>query len=390
MIIEQKALDNSFGLPIGISPDETVYFDIETTGFSADVTALYLIGCIYFKEGEWQLIQWFAEDNKSEKEALSAFSDFIKDKKYLICYNGTTFDLPYLTKKYEKHSLTFEAYKYEIIDFYRVFSSYRKFLGLSGLKQKEVEAYLGIIREDKYSGGELVEWYARFLKLRFSDSSEKEDIYKTLILHNSDDLVGLARLTKLYNFIKELEGLINSGDELEIDCIVDGTAGKIILSTKVDFDILRKDKILGDGFTCCFIAESTANRIDLTLDMYETELKLFYKDYKNYYYLPKEDMVVHKSLAAFVDKENKEKATSSNCYTKHKGRFIKLPKATTLPVFKSEYADKTMYTIVNEKLLESKESLSAIFRSFLRYLIKRGLKSRWKDINPLFYHKQNK
>lgn len=368
MIIEQKALDNSFGLPIGISPDETVYFDIETTGFSADVTALYLIGCIYFKEGEWQLIQWFAEDNKSEKEALSAFSDFIKDKKYLICYNGTTFDLPYLTKKYEKHSLTFEAYKYEIIDFYRVFSSYRKFLGLSGLKQEEVEAYLGIIREDKYSGGELVEWYARFLKLRFSDSSEKEDIYKTLILHNSDDLVGLARLTKLYNFIKELEGLINSGDELEIDCIVDGTAGKIILSTKVDFDILRKDKILGDGFNCCFIAESTANRIDLTLDMYETELKLFYKDYKNYYYLPKEDMVVHKSLAAFVDKENKEKATSSNCYTKHKGRFIKLPKATTLPVFKSEYADKTMYTIVNEKLLESKESLSAIFRSFLRYL----------------------
>lgn len=368
MIIEQKAIDNCFKPPIGISSEETVYFDIETTGFSADVTALYLIGCIYFKEGKWQLLQWFAEDNKSEKDALSAFSDFIKDKKYLICYNGTTFDLPYLTKKYEKHSLTFEAYKYEIIDFYRVFSSYRKFLRLSGLKQKEVEAYLGILREDKYSGGELVEWYAKFLKLRFSDSSEKEEIYKTLILHNSDDLVGLARLTKLYNFIKELETLINSGDELEIDCVVDDTTGKIILSTKVDFDILRKDGLRGDGFSCCFIDESTANRIDLTLDMYETELKLFYKDYKNYYYLPKEDMVIHKSLAAFVDKENKVKASASNCYTRHKGHFIKLPKATTLPVFKSEYADKTMYTIVNEKLLESKESLSAIFRSFLRYL----------------------
>ena len=370
MIIEQKALDNCFKPPIGISSEETVYFDIETTGFSADVTALYLIGCIYFKEGEWQLIQWFAEDNKSEKEALSAFSDFIKDKKYLICYNGTTFDLPYLTKKYEKHSLNFQAYKYEIIDFYRVFSSYRKFLGLSGLKQKEVEAYLGILREDKYSDGELVEWYAKFLKLRFSDSSEKEEIYKTLILHNSDDLAGLARLTKLYNFIKELETLINSGDELEIDCKVDDTTGKIILSTKVDFDILRKDDLRGDGFSGCFIDENTANRIDLTLDMYETELKLFYKDYKNYYYLPKEDMVIHKSLAAFVDKENKVKASASNCYTKHKGHFIKLPKGTTLPMFKSEYADKTMYTIVNEKLLESKESLSAIFRSVLRYLIK--------------------
>ena len=369
MIIEQKALDNCFEPPINITPEEAVYFDIETTGFSADVTALYLIGCIYYEAGKWMLIQWFAEDNKSEKEALSAFSDFIKDKKYLICYNGTTFDMPYLTKKYEKHSLTFEAYKYEIIDFYRVFSSYRQFLGLNGLKQKEVEAYLGIIREDKYSGGELVEWYAKFLKLRFSDSSEKEEIYKTLILHNSDDLAGLARLTKLYNFIKELETLINSGDELEIDCKVDDTTGKIILSTKVDFDILRKDDLRGDGFSGCFIDENTANRIDLTLDMYETELKLFYKDYKNYYYLPKEDMVIHKSLAAFVDKENKVKASASNCYTRQRGSFIKLFKATTLPVFKSEYADKTVYTLVNEKLLESKESLSAIFRSFLMDVI---------------------
>ena len=369
MIIEQKALDNCFKPPIGISSEETVYFDIETTGFSADVTALYLIGCIYFKEGEWQLIQWFAEDKNAEKEALSAFSDFIKDKKYLICYNGTTFDLPYLTKKYEKHSLTFEAYKYEIIDFYRVFSSYRKFLGLSGLKQKEVEAYLGILREDKYSGGELVEWYAKFLKLRFSDSSEKEEIYKTLILHNSDDLAGLARLTKLYNFIKELETLINSGDELEIDCIVDDTTGKIILSTKVDFDILRKDELRGDGFSCCFIDESTAKRIDLTLDMYETELKLFYKDYKNYYYLPKEDMVIHKSLAAFVDKENKVKASASNCYTRQRGSFIKLPESGFLHVFKADYSDKTIYTLVNDKVLDSKESLSAIFRSVLKHFI---------------------
>ena len=369
MIIERKALDNCFKPPIGIRPEETVYFDIETTGFSADVTALYLIGCIYFEEGEWQLLQWFAEDKNAEKEALFTFSDFIKDKKYLICYNGTTFDLPYLRKKYEKHGLTFQSYKYEIIDFYRVFSSYKGFLGLKGLKQKDTEKFLGIIREDKYSGGELVEWYAKFLKLRFSDSSEKEEIYKTLILHNSDDLAGLARLTKLYNFIKELETLINSGDELEIDCVVDDTTGKIILSTKVDFDILRKDELRGDGFSCCFIDESTANRIDLNLDMYETELKLFYKDYKNYYYLPKEDMVIHKSLAAFVDKENKVKASASNCYTKHKGHFIKLPESGFLPVFKADYSDITIYTLVNDKVLDSKESLSAIFRSVLKHII---------------------
>lgn len=369
MIIEQKALDNSFGLPIGISPEETVYFDIETTGFSADVTALYLIGCIYFKEGEWQLIQWFAEDKNAEKEALSAFSDFIKDKKYLICYNGTTFDLPYLRKKYEKHGLTFQSYKYEIIDFYRVFASYKGFLGLKGMKQKDIEKFLGIIREDKFSGCELIEWYSKYLKLRFSDSAEKDEIYNALILHNSDDLVGLAKLTKLYNFIKELEILINSNETLDINSVLNTDERQIILSAEVSFELLRKGELGKDDFSCNFISEDELNRIDIALDIYETELKLFYKDYKNYYYLPKEDMVVYKSLAAFVDKENKVKASASNCYTRQRGSFLKLPESGFLPVFKADYSDKTIYTLVNDKVLDSKESLSAIFRSVLKHII---------------------
>ena len=103
--------------------------------------------------------------------------------------------------------------------------------------------------------------------------------------------------------------------------------------------------------------------------MYETELKLFYKDYKNYYYLPKEDMVVHKSLASFVDKENKVKAAASNCYTRQRGSFIKLPESGFLPVFKADYSDKTIYTLVNDKVMDSKESLSAIFRSVLKHII---------------------
>lgn len=369
MIIEQKALDNCFKPPIGISSEETVYFDIETTGFSADVTALYLIGCIYFKEGEWQLIQWFAEDNKSEKEALSAFSDFIKDKKYLICYNGTTFDLPYLRKKYEKHGLTFQSYKYVIIDFYRVFASYKGFLGLKGLKQKDIEKFLGIIREDKFSGGELIEWYSKYLRLRFSDSAEKDEIYNALILHNSDDLVGLAKLTKLYNFIKELEILINSNETLDINSVLNTDKRQIILSAEVSFELLRKGELGKDDFSCNFISEDELNRIDIALDIYETELKLFYKDYKNYYYLPKEDMVIHKSLAAFVDKENKVKASASNCYTRQRGSFIKLPESGFLPVFKADYSDKTIYTLVNDKVLDSKESLSAIFRSMLKHIM---------------------
>ena len=371
MLTETKILDNkSFTPPYNLPPEETIYFDIETTGFSADVTALYLIGCIYYNDGKWKLIQWFAEDKNSEKEALTAFLEFLQDKKYLICYNGTTFDLPYLRKKYEKHSLEFNTDKFEIIDFYRIFSSYKNFLGIKGLKQKAVEAYLGIFREDTFSGGELIEWYARYLKLRFSESPEKEEIYNTLLLHNSDDLVGMAKLTELYNFLQAISKLINSDEPLDIKCEMKDKINTIVLSTVVEFDFIKTTKFSKDDFHLEIICENARNKVILALDIFDTELKLFYKDYKNYYYLPKEDTVIHKSLAAFVDKENKTKATASNCYTKHKGRFVKIPEELVLPILKADYSDKILYTLLDDRLLNSNEKLNIIFKSVLRYITK--------------------
>ena len=371
MLTETKILDSeTFAPPYYLPPEETVYFDIETTGFSADVTALYLIGCIYYDDGTLKLIQWFAEDKNSEKEALTAFSDFLQDKKYLICYNGTTFDLPYLKKKYEKHILEFNTDKFEIIDFYRVFSSYKNFLGIKNLKQKEVESYLGIFREDRFSGGELIEWYARYLKLRFSDLPEKEEIYKTLILHNSDDLVGMAKLTDLYNFLQAIGKLINSGEPIDIKYEIKDKINTIVLSTFVDFDFIKTTKFSKDDFYLEIICENARNKVILALDIFDTELKLFYKDYKNYYYLPKEDTVIHKSLAAFVDKENKTKATAANCYTKHSGSFVKIPEELALPMLRADYSDKMLYTLLDDRLLNSNEKLSIIFKSVLRYIMK--------------------
>nr|WP_315104053.1 ribonuclease H-like domain-containing protein [uncultured Catonella sp.] len=371
MLTETKILDSkAFTPPYNLPPEETIYFDIETTGFSADVTALYLIGCIYYDDCKWGLIQWFAEDKTSEKETLTAFSEFLQDKKYLICYNGTTFDLPYLRKKYKKHNLYFNTDKFEIIDFYRVFSSYKNFLDIKGLKQKNVETYLGIFREDKCSGGELIEQYIKYLKLRFSDSPEKEEIYKTLLLHNSDDLAGMAKLTKLYNFLQDVGKLINSDESLDINYEINDNINIIVLSTFVEFDFIKTTKFSKDDFYLEIICENARNKVILALNIFDTELKLFYKDYKNYYYLPKEDTAIHKNLATFVDKENKVKATAANCYTKHKGRFVKIPEELALPILRIDYSDKILYTPFNDKLLNSNEKLNIIFKSVLRYIIK--------------------
>lgn len=370
MIIENKVLSSDVFEPLfGISLEETVYFDIETTGFSADVTALYLIGCIYYENGIPCLIQWFAEDNNSEKEALIAFNNFLKDKKYLICYNGTTFDLPYLKKKYEKHGLRFDTDNFTIIDLYRVFSSFKNLLGINGIKQKDIENYLGIARDDKYSGGELIKWYARYLRLRYSETSEKDEIYHTLLLHNSDDLIGMARLTSLYNFLQSINQLANSDYQLDIHFEINDSINKIVISTIISSCFIKNIKLCKNDCNLEIRSEDTQIKIMVSLDTFDSELKLFYKDYKNYFYLPKENIIIHKNLATFVDKENKEKATASNCYTKHQGTFIKVPKQLALPMFKTDYADKAFYILLDNTLLSSKENLNLIFKAVLQFLI---------------------
>ena len=100
MITITKKLDLPDTYPLDrIGPlSDLLFFDIETTGFSGDTSNLYLIGCTYFQEGSWNLIQWFADTRQAESELLDAFFGFIKRFKTLIHFNGDRFDIPYLEK----------------------------------------------------------------------------------------------------------------------------------------------------------------------------------------------------------------------------------------------------------------------------------------------------
>ena len=52
-------------------PAEVLFMDIETTGLTPANTNLYLIGCAYFENDEWHVVQWFAEKYEEELTLLS-------------------------------------------------------------------------------------------------------------------------------------------------------------------------------------------------------------------------------------------------------------------------------------------------------------------------------
>ena len=83
-------------------------------------------------------------------------------------------------------------------------------------------------------------------------------------------------------------------------------------------------------------------------------------------------MAVHKSVATFVDKQYRERAKASNCYTRKTGTF--LPQLCTImnPSFKSDYKDKISYF----ELTKDFSSSDVMLRRYVNHIFEHAMNSR--------------
>lgn len=329
--------------------ESVVFFDIETTGFSASTSQVYLIGCISYNNSSFQLMQWFAQSNEDEAQLLHNFFHYIEPYKTLITYNGEGFDMPFLINRCKRYQMPYDFTKFESMDLYKLLAPYKDILKLPNLKQKTLETFLGISREDRYHGGELISVYYNYIK------KPDEHAQSTLLLHNHDDLIGMMKIYPAIAYYYLLHGNIHNatcqlhsyksakGEPLE----------EAIFTFSCDMPIpkefsYRKQEVYLTGTT-------TTCRI--SVQVYTDELKYFFPNYKDYYYLPMEDISIHKSVAFYVDKNFRTQATAANCYNKKSGRFLPQKREIITPFFKQNYKDKQTYFEINEDFLNDNEKL---------------------------------
>jgi uncharacterized protein YprB with RNaseH-like and TPR domain len=352
--------------------DKIAFFDIETTGFSADTTYLYLIGCIYYKDDSFHLIQWFSEGFREEICLVNAFFDFLKDFEVLIHYNGTGFDIPYLLRKCSLLGLNYTFDHLISIDLYKKISPYKKVFKLPNYKQKSVEAFLQVIRKDTCDGGDLIEIYQSYLgKKRIevlkkarnpvtdtNEPTEAEAMLGLLFLHNEDDIRGLVRICSILYYVDLFDKPIRI-----LQAGVDGST--FVLRFELSSPLPVR---INFGNDIAFVTAYDKSA-SLSIQIYEGELKFFYDNYKDYYYLPEEDRAVHKSLAFFVEKEFRKKAKPSNCYTKKQGIFVPQYEAVLTPSFKCSYQDKISFLEIHTDFLLQEENLELYAFHMLKYLV---------------------
>ncbi len=306
---------------VGDAPDLSILFDenalfldIETTGLSARNAGLYLIGVVYRKDGVWRYRQWFADSVRDEQDLLKSFSEFAAGYDTLVHFNGTTFDLPFLKACAKQYHMELGIEDKESVDLYSCLRPLKGFLGMTSLKQKAFEEWMGIFREDKFSGGELIDVYKNYVK---EPDDEAKDV---LLLHNRDDLLGMLKVAELLRFERIFSGsfVLKSMDVDEVDervhlqlSIGDGLKAPVNVAyawygmdEEAELGKMRPD----------FELYMTEQNIRIDLPEKDGQVKLFFSDYKNYFYLPNEDKAVHKSVGVYVDSHFREKATFETAY----------------------------------------------------------------------------
>lgn len=304
-----------------------LFFDIETTGLSPKNSNLYLIGCMHITSNHTVTFkQWFAESLKDEISLLQSFYNYASQFNTLIHFNGDGFDLPYIKECAKQYYLFDLLENYKSIDIYKIIRYLKKPLGLPHMNQKSLEEYLGLHRTDIYDGGTLIEFYFKYLQ------SKEKHLLDFLLLHNEEDILGMLKVLDMLTFVDFFNSdfTLSSHKITESALILDFISNEF-LNCELNFD----------NEISIYIYE---NHMTLSIPILCAELKYFFANYKDYYYLTIEDYAIHKSIGIFVDRAVKKKATKQTAYVKKLSCYI--PCFNINPIcetFKKEYTSKKRY-----------------------------------------------
>lgn len=356
--------------------DSFLFFDIETTGFSKDNTILYLIGCGYFIENGFQFIQWFNDDGTSEEEILLAFHDILKQKDWhLVTFNGNSFDIPYLKRHYELNELPCDIESFPSLDFYQFLKPFQSLFQMTHGKQKDWEHFLELYREDTYDGGQLIAVYKEYLM------NKEEALLHNLLLHNEEDLLGMKYLLPLFSYRMLLSKNLSLIKVSPGEILFEKGTGSIAMSCKLPL-ALPKPLNFTTSVGSISTDKNDSSILIISLPYIEETLKHFFKDYRNYYYLPEEDRAVHKSVGCYVERKYRRAAKASTCYIKKEGIFLPIPKKQkhygiqierypyqdSFPLYKREFKSPRSFAEFDNLFSDKNESLSIYLRDVIKEL----------------------
>jgi uncharacterized protein YprB with RNaseH-like and TPR domain len=192
---------------------EAVFIDIETTGLSSIFSDIISITFLLYRDDKYRIYQIFCQCKQDQPDALNYLNELTKLKKYMVTYNGNSFDIPFLAEKAKQLNITLDFDSFNKIDLYNCMKKFRYKINTVDLKLKTVEKYFSIERNDTLDGNDVITLYEAY-KLE-----QRQEFSYLILKHNYEDVYNLPfimnNIFSLYDFViytKNLIITINSED----------------------------------------------------------------------------------------------------------------------------------------------------------------------------------
>jgi len=259
---------------------EAFFFDIETTGLSHKYSSIISITILLKEDNKYKIYQLYCEYSIDEKEVIKYLKDIIKEKKYIITYNGNNFDIPFMINKYIKHDINFNFDCFVKIDLYSDMRHLRNKIDINDLKLKTVETYFNIKRDDTITGQDVITLYEAY------KIEPRKEFSEIILQHNYEDVFNLPILFKSIFKLYDKFILCNN------------------MIVKINFSdfCFKKNTLVGNLYVISSLEKDylhPALNFDLKLDIKSQLLKIdipisFYKDQKiqEFYYLNNDDFSI--------------------------------------------------------------------------------------------------
>lgn len=343
--------------------DQTLLLNIETTGLSPRNAFVFMIGLGWQEEKGWHFQCLLAEKKMDERELMQSFQQILENFSQVLTYGGHSFTYRFLNNRWRNYSdadcfssedtadLTlFQSVRQ--LDIQKDISPFRHLLSLENTRKATAEAFIRYTRPEHLDPEALVKCYTSW------ELSKEDTLLLQLKSHHEADMIGLLHLHSLSAYTQFFRGRFAKVHLCRLEENFCHLA--LILETPVPQRVQLSNALLSLS-----LEKDTAH---LVIPVLSGELKYFLPGpVKDYYYLPKEDRAIHRSIACYVDKAYRQKATAATCYIRQEGVFLPSFDTSLQPTFKKSFDDKQLYILCDTEKLTSDP---AFLRSYISSLIK--------------------
>ncbi|MGN0240862.1 MAG: ribonuclease H-like domain-containing protein [Candidatus Weimeria sp.] len=298
-------------------------FTIETTGLSPDRHRIISVSAAGLGENS-SVIQtetFFSENKDDELNIIEAALKKIKSASRIITWNGTVFDLKFLSKRcevyakklvYNNSSVRSGSTDIPLYDLSKLLHPIRRLIKDESLSIYTLLEEMGLSDTTLPDGRTVTTLYKTW------ENTDEKKYAEPIIDHSVYKLTGIINLLSLLNCLEisrikpEITSITafagrNTGsddsDAGNTDCITASGITDIFTPVPLTFTL--------PGIHLTFVK----NTINCVFDTTDGRIRIYYADAASYVRLKESGQLIPKELAGSMPKDSYEKVTRETCYT---------------------------------------------------------------------------